>query len=127
MEAIDFFSSTYIPNNLVCREKEYSEVFDFIKNAYNGVKNTSLLISGPPGTGKSIVVRKALDNIYENANNYHFINAMDYRSALDFLNALSMAFPSSLAKSNGSFTSKLEFLKTQFISVGPTKSGLKYH
>ena len=50
---------TALPEKLVCREKEYKEVNDFLDNHINKKTPGSLYISGAPGTGKTAVLSQS--------------------------------------------------------------------
>lgn len=65
---------TAMPDRLLCREKEYKEVNDFLSNHLS--KNTpgSLYISGAPGTGKTAVLSKTLNRLQVMLKSYRPTN-----------------------------------------------------
>lgn len=48
------------PNNLLCREKEITEIRKFLQNHLPKGKPGSLYISGAPGTGKTACLTKIM-------------------------------------------------------------------
>ena len=55
--------NTAIPQKLLCREKEFSDVNCFLqRHLYKSVPG-SLYISGAPGTGKTAVMTRVMDQI----------------------------------------------------------------
>ena len=54
---------TALPDRLLCREKEYKEVNDFLDYHLSKKRPGSMYISGAPGTGKTAVLSKTLNRI----------------------------------------------------------------
>ena len=51
---------SYIPPYLPCREGEYGELMREYKMASYGFPPSHMMILGPPGSGKTVTIRKAL-------------------------------------------------------------------
>ncbi|CAG8460890.1 9425_t:CDS:2 [Funneliformis caledonium] len=56
-----------VPVNFPCREKEYGQVYDKIKDSIDEFKGRRIFISGQPGTGKTATVRQVIKNLNEKA------------------------------------------------------------
>jgi origin recognition complex subunit 1 len=54
-----------VPINLPCREKEYDQVYNKIKESIDKFSGRRIFISGQPGTGKTATVRQAIKNLKE--------------------------------------------------------------
>ena len=54
---------TALPERLLCREKEYKEVNDFLDGCLKKKKPGSMYISGAPGTGKTAVLSRTLHRL----------------------------------------------------------------
>lgn len=54
------FTPSYIPQKLLFREKEYELLINHLKVIKAGLTPSHLLLLGPPGTGKTVTVRKAI-------------------------------------------------------------------
>lgn len=57
---IEVLSHDFIPPRLIYREKEYEEILMELKSFEMGFPPPNLVILGPPGSGKTVTVRKAL-------------------------------------------------------------------
>ncbi|CAG8623614.1 11_t:CDS:2 [Funneliformis mosseae] len=75
-----------VPVNFPCREKEYGQVYDKIKDSIDEFKGRRIFISGQPGTGKTATVRQVIKNLNEKAfkrelNSFEFveINGMEVK------------------------------------------------
>jgi len=55
--------SSFMPDHLAHREKELRELADILKVAADGRKPQNILISGPPGTGKTSSVKYVLNQL----------------------------------------------------------------
>lgn len=54
---------SYLPISLPCREKEYSDVYGFLKGKLEDGCGGCMYISGVPGTGKTATVTSVIDSL----------------------------------------------------------------
>ncbi|CAB4427585.1 unnamed protein product [Rhizophagus irregularis] len=54
-----------VPINFPCREKEYDQVYNKIKESIDELNGRRIFISGQPGTGKTATVRQVIKNLKE--------------------------------------------------------------
>lgn len=94
LKAIALLTLSSVPSKLVGREKEVSEITEFLKTSIslNGSKN-SLYICGSPGTGKTatfLYVINQLENSPDYSNEFQFIylNCMKFNNPRDLYPAL---------------------------------------
>ncbi|XP_029429575.1 cell division control protein 6 homolog isoform X2 [Rhinatrema bivittatum] len=74
--------NTAVPDQLLVREKETDSIRKFLRQHVCGGKPGSLYISGAPGTGKTVCLRKILQDSKEELRAYRtiFINCMSLSS-----------------------------------------------
>ncbi|XP_076269049.1 origin recognition complex subunit 1 [Rhynchophorus ferrugineus] len=54
---------SYVPNSLPCREKEYQDIYCFLKGKLEDGYGGCMYISGVPGTGKTATVTSVIDRL----------------------------------------------------------------
>lgn len=54
-----------VPIKFPCREKEYDQVYNKIKESIDELNGRRIFISGQPGTGKTATVRQVIKNLKE--------------------------------------------------------------
>lgn len=54
---------SYLPISLPCREKEYSDIYGFLKGKLEDGCGGCMYISGVPGTGKTATVTSVIDSL----------------------------------------------------------------
>ena len=76
-----------IPNSLLCRESEFSDILSFVSTKLNkGSEGGCIYISGAPGTGKTATVLEVMRYLKDKKNcvqdlNFCTVNAMTLSSA----------------------------------------------
>ncbi|XP_030750638.1 origin recognition complex subunit 1 [Sitophilus oryzae] len=69
-----------IPTSLPCREKEYQDVYNFLKGKLEDECGGCMYISGVPGTGKTATVTSVIDHLQNNRKipkfSYVHVNGM---------------------------------------------------
>ncbi|KAF2433405.1 cell division control protein Cdc6 [Tothia fuscella] len=83
-EARQMFARGVNPEKLIGREKERSELFDFVSKRLEKQKSGCLYISGPPGTGKSALANEVVKELQEGLTfRSTYVNCMSVKTAKD--------------------------------------------
>ena len=66
LNAIASLTLTSVPSKLVCREKETTELMDFLEDSIrNGGSTSSLYMCGMPGLGKTATFLYVIDKLQQ--------------------------------------------------------------
>ncbi|TEA16236.1 Cell division control protein 18 [Colletotrichum sidae] len=77
------------PGQLVGREEERKQLTRFVEQCSSLTPNGCLYVSGPPGTGKSAMVREVTEQVTESTDvRQAYINCMSIKSSKDLYNTL---------------------------------------
>ncbi|XP_071526907.1 cell division control protein 6 homolog [Panulirus ornatus] len=82
--------NTGTPTVLVCREKQISEMQDFLTHHLSCAKPGSLYISGAPGTGKTASLYTILDSLKVNKIKKVFLNCMTLNTSSAIYKAIAL-------------------------------------
>lgn len=75
------FDEDFIPNTVIGREKEISEISFSIKPLFSKLRGANLFIYGRPGVGKTLCVRHILEKISESSKvRTAYVNCWSHRS-----------------------------------------------
>jgi Cdc6-like AAA superfamily ATPase len=123
-KARDALSRSLSPEQIFGREKETQEIFECISNSISSRKGTSLLVTGRPGTGKTLVVNDLLPRLLDNHCKHIYINCMDLTKPKNLFKRLVNELTSeNLENTEEAFTDFLEELfinnrsKTMYILI----------
>jgi len=113
-----YLSESYLPERLPHREKEIEEIVLIIKPFIYGRSANNLVISGPPGTGKTSCVRHILNQVSENTDvNTAYINCWNYNTRASLyakiLQEQGIAIPRQGRPLDAYYEMLLEFIKKQ--------------
>ncbi|KAF6837582.1 cell division control protein [Colletotrichum plurivorum] len=77
------------PGQLIGREKEREKVSQFVQRCSSSTPNGCLYVSGPPGTGKSAMVKEVTEQLAQSTTvRQAYINCMSIKSSKDLYNTL---------------------------------------
>ncbi|KAK2041250.1 cell division control protein [Colletotrichum somersetense] len=77
------------PGQLVGREREREQVAQFVQRCYSSNPSGCLYVSGPPGTGKSAMIKEITDEMTESTTvRQAYVNCMSVKSSKDLYNTL---------------------------------------
>lgn len=74
------FSRGPYTDNIPGRESEISEITKILSNSVDQSKGVSLLVTGKPGTGKTLILNRIVDDLFTKKKNILYINCMDLSS-----------------------------------------------
>ena len=110
-DARQLFARSRQPDALVCREHEKEELSSFINERVEGRKSGCIYVSGPPGTGKSALVRDACNRLSGRENlRATDVNCMCVRTAKDLCTKLLSDFDDDVQFAEGEEARALEKL-----------------
>ncbi|GKT42293.1 cell division control protein 18 [Colletotrichum spaethianum] len=77
------------PGQLVGREREREQLAHFVQRCSSSTPNGCLYVSGPPGTGKSAMVKEITEELTQSpAVRQAYVNCMSVKSSKDLYNTL---------------------------------------
>ncbi|KAK2020045.1 cell division control protein [Colletotrichum eremochloae] len=77
------------PGQLVGREREREQVAQFVQRCSSSTPNGCLYVSGPPGTGKSAMIKEITGELTQSATvRQAYVNCMSVKSSKDLYNTL---------------------------------------
>ncbi|KDN61234.1 putative cell division control protein [Colletotrichum sublineola] len=87
--ARQLFARSADPGQLVGREREREQVAQFVQRCFSSTPNGCLYVSGPPGTGKSAMIKEITGELTQSATvRQAYVNCMSVKSSKDLYNTL---------------------------------------
>lgn len=94
----NLLSSSYV-DNLIGRDEEYNKIFSIMKNSLDKKCSSTFYISGPAGTGKSLTLNTAINNLSKDHSfNFINLNCMGFQSSASFYEQILSQFEPSPKK-----------------------------
>ena len=99
LNAIASLTLTSVPSKLVCREKETTEIMDFLEDGIeSGGSISSLYMCGMPGVGKTATFLYVIDQLQKKYTfEFIFINCMKLSKPTDIYSILAKTILGKLA------------------------------
>ena len=115
LNAIASLTLTSVPSKLVCREKETTELMEFLEDSIrNGGSTSSLYMCGMPGLGKTATFLYVIDKLQQRLNfEFIFINCMKLSKPTDIYSILAETI---LGKAASRPATALKSLQNHFVS-----------
>ena len=63
IRSLEVLAHDYLPPRLLCRETEYGELAMELKLMMSGFPPPKMILLGPPGTGKTVTIKKVLSDL----------------------------------------------------------------